>query len=94
MPHYAISCRSASHAPCRIDLRARAQEDDTAADVEVSLADGERHLLLGKLVDIQVNAGKSESESETFKLSEADRELWLGAGKHTVLRVTMTTRAN
>lgn len=77
-----------------VDLRVRSQENDMAADVEFALIDGERHLHLGKIVDIRVNAGESESEGGTFTISQADRESWLGAGKHPTLRVTMTTRAN
>lgn len=78
-----------------VELRARAQENDMAADVELSLIDGERHLLLGNLNDIQVNAGEGKkSRGATFMLSQEERESWLGAGKHPMLRVTMTTRVN
>ena len=77
-----------------VELRTRAQKDDMAVDMEFVLLDGDRRLLLGRIVNTEIEAGKTESAGQAFELSATDREAWFGPGKHATLRITISTRPN
>ncbi len=77
----------------QVELRARPQADDKAADLEFVAIDGERELLLGTIADIHVRAGERTSFSHTFLLNAYEFESFFASGTVPDLRVTRTTRA-
>jgi hypothetical protein len=76
------------------NLRTRRQQNDKAITLELSLHEGEHKRSLGRIEDIEGQAGESQAVRHAPLLTQEEQAAFLAAGKRPVLRITMIVRTD